>query len=502
MSSSKNSDFNFTTELFEQIVLDQTFVDKSLKPRIFKFTDILNFEKTFSLQYFYKYNNLFCILKNIKNLLEKIEININQNTLDLDNLFLNYNHEIIKLESIVNKDDRINEIIYYISTIIEFIKFYKLNLVLDKYFINLKCLMIEIIKLLKNLLEKIMPIQLGNYFIHSSECQPIINIIVNKLFELKNISKFWTYIISQIPKKTQKVIIFDYENLKRLSSNYVNINPQINIIYNQVNVINKLCASINSNIENNSGILLWNSFSKMVEKSEYLQDNGQEKFSDITNLEFHPHSTNCFINHKGNIIKPEEVTLIFIYKGIMEDINMLPLLILQKYNYNILLIKVSAIISSDGVMLDMKNGANRQIIDSKIQLNSLLKYLKEFDDSFCIFLLCTLKKNTDFSVFLLSTDNYLDISEKFNDINDSFKNTMPNYIDKIIIKDINNVSINFNYDISLMNNVGIDVKKIRIMKSVRQIYRNQGFNNDKTNFNIFYKKYLKYKQKYLKLKNN
>jgi len=502
MSSSKNSDFNFTTELFEQIVLDQTFVDKSLKPRIFKFTDILNFEKTFSLQYFYKYNNLFCILKNIKNLLEKIEININQNTLNLDNLFLNYNHEIIKLESIVNKDDRINEIIYYISTIIEFIKFYKLNLVLDKYFINLKCLMIEIIKLLKNLLEKIMPIQLGNYFIHSSECQPIINIIVNKLFELKNISKFWTYIISQIPKKTQKVIIFDYENLKRLSSNYVNINPQINIIYNQVNVINKLCASINSNIENNSGILLWNSFSKMVEKSEYLQENGHEKFSDITNLEFYPHSTNCFINHKGNIIKPEEVTLIFIYKGIMEDINMIPLLILQKYNYNILLIKVSAIISSDGVMLDMKNGANRQIIDSKIQLNSLLKYLKEFDDSFCIFLLCTLKKNTDFSVFLLSTDNYLDISEKFYDINDSFKNTIPNYIDKIIIKDINNVSINFNYDISLMNNVGIDVKKIRIIKSVRQIYRNQGLNNDKTNFNIFYKKYLKYKQKYLKLKNN
>jgi hypothetical protein len=507
MSFGVNSDFNFAFNPFDTVELSHLHTDQFLKQCLFKtedHTNILNLNKP-KLKIFHKYNNLFCILKNIKNLLDKIEININQGLFKFDELFLNYNREKINLKRIISKDDRINEIEYYISTIMEFITFYKSNLVLDKYFTNLRSLLIKIIQLLKILLEKIMPIQEG-FIVSSREYLTIIedNIeeIINKLLELKNISKFWIYIISQIPKNTKKVIIFDYENLMRLSSNYAIDHHEF---YVEANVINKLCASINNIINNKSGIILENQFSPgLIEKIEYLNEDGYIKFP-TDNLIFYPHSCNCFINHKGVIIKPEEVTLIFIYKGnltINAPINNYPLLLLQKYNYNILKIKLSAIISSDGVKFNMDKQQERINLELRTSHDSFLHYLKEFDDSFCIFLLYTLKQNIDLSVFLLSTDKYQDIRGKLYDINDSFIKTRTNYIEKIIIQNINDVNIDFDYDLSLMNNVGVDVKKIQTQKSIKEIYRMQEFENSKTNYNIFYKKYLKYKQKYLNLKNN
>jgi hypothetical protein len=507
MNFSRNSDFNFSLDPYEVLELEEIDTDRFLKKCLFKTAEhihILSLDKP-KLEIFNEYNNLLCILKNIKNLLDKIEIDINQGLFKFDELSLNFNHESINLKGIVKKDDRVNEIVYYISTIMEFIAFYKSNLVLDIYFKNLKCLLIKIIQLLKILLEKIMPIQEG-IFVPSIEYLTIIEDIINKLFELKNISKFWIYIISQIPKNTKKVIIFDYENLMHLSSNFAIENNQY---YSEANFINKLCASINSFINNKSGIILYNFYSKLLERSENLREDGYGEISDTNSYYFYPHTCNCFINRKGEIIKPEEVTLIFIHKSdLILSENIHPLLILQKYNYNVLKIKVSAIISFDGEKLNMDQGKDRTTLNQKTKHDTFLHYLKEFDDSFCIFLLYTLKQNAALSVFLLSTDKYVDIKGSLYDINDSFIKTrsryMDKYIEKIIIDNINDEPIYFDYDLSLMNTVGVDVKKISSQMSDKQIYRKQEFStiNTNTNYNIFYKKYLKYKQKYLKLKNN
>jgi hypothetical protein len=502
MNFSKNPRNNY----FETITLDSTVEDLSFKKPIYNtidFLNILNLKEEFIFNYLKKYDNLLCILNYFKYLLHEIEINIIQDKLDFDKIFSSFSSKIIEVECIVNKDDNILDLINYIKFIIEFITFYKTNLVLDKYFSNLKFLLIQTVQLLISVFEIIIPIQ-EKEFIYPDKYVPIIHNILNKLLELKNITKFWLFIISLIPNNTKKIIIFDYENLNFLSSNYSNISKNgVNTIYNKASFINKLCSSINDSIENNSGIIIYNRISTIVERTEYLQEDGKGKFEEdfLNGQEILPHSSNCFNDHHGRIINNDEVTLIFIHKREDKDLNLNPLYLLKKYNYNVIKINLSAIISYEGYKFDMSIEDQRVEILGIINSNSLIKYLKEYDDAFCLLLLNTLKKNIDFSVFLLSTDKFEDIRGNLNDINDFFNNTRLNYLEYIYIKDINNIPVNLYIDYLLINNIGFDVRNFSRKVSDKKIYRRIDKVNIPYNYYTYYKKYLKYKQKYLKLSN-
>jgi hypothetical protein len=241
----------------------------------------------------------------------------------------------------------------------------------------------------------------------------------------------------------------------------------------------------------------------MVEKNEYLQEDGHGRFTEnvIKDLKFLPHSSNCFNYHNKRIIDNQEISLIFIYKSNIEPINIYPLYLLQKYNYNVIKINLSAIISSEGVKLDMKNYNDREQLKSITTSNTLLQYLKGYDDVFCLFLLYTLKQNTDLSVFLLSTDKFEDIKGDLNNINDFVDNKKSNYIERIYVKDINDTSIDLYIDSLLINNMGFDVTRISRKVSDKKIYRNGSNKNIKTDYYTYYKKYLKYKKKYIELSN-